>query len=118
RRAERHVDDVQVVAGVAVTVGIDDILHALNQRYAAARGGNGGTDLDGVEIDAGRNALAAAGIVDTETCRQRAVAGQAKGIGRVDVTIGQRNAWQRQDDGIRTGQPDFQVVATRRNRRV
>jgi len=59
-RAERHVDDVDAVAELAVTVGVQRELHALDQGDARAGGGDGGADLHGVQVDVRSDAAHAA----------------------------------------------------------
>ena len=54
--AQRHVDDVDGIRGVAIAVRIDREVHSLDQADAAAGVRVRGTDLDRVQIHFGRNA--------------------------------------------------------------
>ena len=60
RGTERHVDDVDMVAQVAVAVRIEGEVDGLEQRDATARGRGRGTRLDRVEDDARSYAAGAA----------------------------------------------------------
>ena len=56
-RAERHVDHVDGIVGIAVAVRVEREVHALQQRNAVARRRDGAAHLHRQQLGAGRHAF-------------------------------------------------------------
>ena len=110
---ERHVDDVDVVGGDPVAVRVEGVVHAQQERDAAAGRGDCRAHLDGLDLDAGGDAdLAADDVGDVRAVAAVAV-DQPLDIG-IDVLAAAVRSGRDRAPGGRTARPRRRSRSRRR----